>query len=674
MHFRPAAFGWILTASLVVITTPLLAASPSPASPTAPRPASSSSKATPAPKSSAATPAPTRSPSKKGAAPADGKPAGNAPAPGTPGTSGAASGATGKGAPASTTSPTGKGLPEYADAWSSEYRPSAADLQLKVEDARKADAFGAFAQGLVAEDGADTDGMLDAYRRALTLDPTYAELAVKVSYELARRNDVAAGIQVLKDTIKAAPKEPLPYIYLSQLYSHYLKKPDLALTYAEQALALAPESFKSYLAVYELHDTAGQKPKAEAILAKAIKAETKDTRYWVELGEFLQKIYLKDDGNCSPEELKRMNAVYGRLLELSAYDADIMGKIADYYVLSKQVKLAIPLYLAVLRVKQDKEDPSLGNVREKLARSLIFTGQRDEAIAVVEEMVKDNPQRFDTYELLGELYEQKGDLDRAMANYEHSLLLDASEPRNHLRLAELLRQAKKYDQAVDMLQQAQKKFPDLPFITYGLALALSQAKRHDEAMTVFAQAQKDAESRSEELLNANFYFSYGAAAEQAGKLDRAAELLKQSIDLDPNQPEAYNYLGYMWADRGEHLDEAGTLIKKAIELDPEKGAYLDSLGWFYFKRGDPEKAIKELLRAQESLLREEKRDDPVVLDHIADTYSKLGKIPEALSYWQKAVALEQEDKTFTAKVTEKIEAAKQKVTSGAPMPEPAKQP
>ena len=569
--------------------------------------------------------------------------------------------------------PASAGPPEYADAWPSGFRPTPPDLQLKAEDERKAEAFSFFAKGLLAEDNADQDAMLAAYRRALELDPSYAELAVKVAYELARRNDVSAGIQILKDTIKAAPKEPLPYIYLSQLYSHYLKKPDLALTYAEQAITLAPRNFKSYLAVYELHDSTGQKAKAEAILARAVKIDSKDPHYWVDLGEFLQKVHLKEDGSSTPEDLKQMNAVYQRIAELSTDDPAMLARIADYFVLSKQVKEAIPRYLAVLKARSASDDPTLGNVREKLARSLIFTGQREEAIAVLEEMVKASPQRFDTYELLGELYEQKGDLDRAMANYEHSLLLDASEPRNHLRLADLLRQAKKYDQAVKMLEQARAKFPDLPFITYGLALALSQAKRHEESLTAFAQAQADAESRNEELLNASFYFTYGAAAEQAGKLEQAAELLKQSIELDPNIPQAYNYLGYMWADRGERLDEAGTLIKKAVELDPENGAYLDSLGWFYFKRGDGEKALKELLRAQENILREDKRDDPTVLDHIADTYSKLGRIPEALSYWQKAIALEQDDQSLIAKIKEKIDAAKQKVTSGAAVPEPVKQ-
>ncbi len=542
-------------------------------------------------------------------------------------------------------SPAQNGPPEYADAWPSEFRLAAADLQVRNDDARKADALAAFAKGLVAEDNSDQDAMLESYRRALELDPGYAELAVKVAYELARRNDVSGGIQILKDAIKAA----------------------------EQALALAPDNFKSYLAVHELYQSTGQQPKADALIARAVKVDSKASHYWTELGEFLQKIYLKEDGSCTPDELNRMNAVYQRLSELGSDDPAILAKVADYYVLSKQVKEAIPRYLAVLKMEPKGDDPALGNVNEKLARSLIFTGQRDDAIGVLEEMVKENPQRFDTYELLGELYEQKGDVDRAVQNYEHSLLLDSSEPVNHLRLADVLRQAKRYDKAVELLQKAREKFPDRPFITYGLALALSQARRHDEALAAFAQAQADAESRNEELLNASFYFSYGAAAEQAGKLDKAAELLKQSIELDPNAAQAYNYLGYMWVDRGEHMDEAGNLIKKAVELDPENGAYLDSLGWFYFKRGEGDKALKELLRAQENILREDKRDDAVVLDHIGDAYLKLGKTPEALSYWQKAVTLDQDDKTLTAKIAEKIEAAKQKVTSGAPVPEPAKQ-
>src|SRR6202042_2813860 len=100
------------------------------------------------------------------------------------------------------------------------------DLLLKKEDERKAEALAEFSEGLIAEDNAEQEKMIEAYRKALEFDPTYAELAVKVAYELARRNDPTTGIELLKDTIKAAPKEPAPYIYLSQLYAKDLNKPD----------------------------------------------------------------------------------------------------------------------------------------------------------------------------------------------------------------------------------------------------------------------------------------------------------------------------------------------------------------------------------------------------------------------------------------------------------------
>jgi len=138
-------------------------------------------------------------------------------------------------------------------------------------------------------------------------------------------------------------------------------------------------------------------------------------------------------------------------------------------------------------------------------------------------------------------------------------------------------------------------------------------------------------------------------------------LLKQIIELDPNSAQACNYLGFMWVDRGEHLEEAGDLIKKAIAIDPEKGEYIDSLGWYYFKKGDTERALKELLHAEDNILREFKKDDETVLDHLGDAYATLGRMAEALSCWEKSLALAE-----NKKVADKIEAAKHKVTSGIP--------
>ena len=57
-------------------------------------------------------------------------------------------------------------------------------------------------------------------------------------------------------------------------------------------------------------------------------------------------------------------------------------------------------------------------------------------------------------------------------------------------------------------------------------------------MAAFSDAQAEAEVSREEMLNAQFYLLYGEAAEQAGLFDRAADLIKQSLEMEPNSAEA----------------------------------------------------------------------------------------------------------------------------------------
>jgi tetratricopeptide (TPR) repeat protein len=548
------------------------------------------------------------------------------------------------------------GPQEFADLYPSS-RVGAPDLSLTEENARKAEAMTTFAQALLAGDAAEKEKELEGYRKTLALDPGCTELAVTVAYELTKRNDAPGAIQVLKDAVKAKPKEPLPLVYLAQLYAKQLKKPDIAQKYAEQALALAPDDFQVHNALYEIQIAAGQPKKAEEVLDRATKSKSTDPQFWIQLGDLSTRLYLKEDGSSDAAQIQRMNSIYKRAGEFGKDDAAALAKVGDYFVLSRQVPEAIPYYQNALRLRSTGDEPALSNLREKLARAYIVTEQRDLAIELLESVVREAPMRFETYELLGELYLKKGILEKAMRNFEQTLLLDSSRPENYLRLADLYLQLKQTDKAVEMMRTARGKFPDVPQIILSLAVTLSQAKKHTEAMTAFAEAQAEAEQSNQELLTGAFYFQYGAAAEQAGLLDKAAELLRESIRLDPAvAAEAYNYIGYMWVDRDMNLDEAGDMIRKALDAEPDNGAFLDSLGWLHFKKGNYEQALKDLLRASENL----KKEDPVVFDHLGDTYHKLGKTAEALNFWQRSLSLED-----NPKIREKIDGAKSSVAPAA---------
>jgi tetratricopeptide (TPR) repeat protein len=540
---------------------------------------------------------------------------------------------------------------------------TAPDLALKPDAAAKAGALASFSQAIIAEDNADSDTALADYQKALALDPGYTELAVKVAYELARRGDPSAGIQVLKDSIQASPKAPLAYLYLSQLYSKFLGKPEVGLKYAEQALDLDPANLASYVAAYEIYAATNQPAKAAGLLDRAAKQKSSDPQYWLQLGDF----YIKTLANTPPtvQDIKQLSAIYARALSLDPDTPSTLQRVGDFYARSDQEKLAIPLYLKAIKLSPANPpdgDDTLDSIRNSLALCFDAVGQTPQAIATLQQLIKDNPLRFESYEALCDLYEKAGQLEAALAVCKQMMLLHPNDFREYVTSAALLMKEKKTDAAVQTLTDARIKFPSEAQVTYALGLALSEAKRYPEALAIFEQAIQEAASGETEMLDAQFYFTYGEAAEQAGQVDKAAEMLKKSIELDPpSAAEAYNYIGFMWVDRGLKLDEAAGYIKKALQMDPDNPAYIDSLGWYYFKKGQYPQAV-ELLKKAAKLIQPE---DPIVDEHLGDAYSAENDTAGALTWWQKALALDKDNKGIAVKIA----GARQKLArQGTPAP------
>jgi tetratricopeptide (TPR) repeat protein len=326
----------------------------------------------------------------------------------------------------------------------------------------------------------------------------------------------------------------------------------------------------------------------------------------------------------------------------SRADAETLARAADYFVLCGRVPRAAELYQSAL-----DERANLEGVKEKLAACLLETGNTAGAVAVIEKIVKANPLDLRAYDQLAQLHLKTGDMTRALANLRQALLIAPPDPRRFEDAIHLALAAHDSKAALDLAEEASEKFPkNIEFSLYR-GLALSQQDRHEEAMKAFEFTLVEAGNSRPDLLDADFYFGYGVAAEQAGRTVKASELFLKSIELDPRRAaRACNYLGYMWADRNENLDEAEKLIRRALELEPDNGAYVDSLGWVLFRKGQYDAALAELLRAAELL----QDPDAVVFEHIGDTYEKLGRTAEAVLYWQKALQIAPGTDSLTKKV------------------------
>src|SRR5437870_5807833 len=271
------------------------------------------------------------------------------------------------------------------------------DLALRPENERKAGALAHFLQGMAFEENGEMDQALEAYRKVLNVDPGQSDLATRVAALLIRQDDFPQAIDVLKDAIKANPNDAEPYRQLAFIYAKYLKKTDQAVEYANRAIALDPRDIEAYQRLCEIQLAAGEEKKALEVLERATKAPSGDATFWTRLGKLYAALLFKPDSQPKPDELRRVNELFKKATEHANDDPSILKDVADYYASSQQLKEAIPLYLRVLELQPDD-----ANAREKLATGFILTNQRNKAVEMLEQIIKQHPEKYQPYDLLAQ--------------------------------------------------------------------------------------------------------------------------------------------------------------------------------------------------------------------------------------------------------------------------------
>jgi tetratricopeptide (TPR) repeat protein len=521
----------------------------------------------------------------------------------------------------------------------SQRRPEPAKLGESAE--RQAEAMARFVTGIFEEESLGPERAMENFRRVLEIDPGFTKLAIDVAHDHLRRGESTEAIGVLKDALKVKPKDNDIALALSSIYLRHLRKPDLAARYAEQTVSANPTLIDGYEMLWEIALTEGSTTNGIKALDRALRSQSESSGFWLKLAE----IYTTStDGDAFTDEKfsEKIAKCLERATDTAGDDPALLTRIGDFYAINRQYEPAAALYQRVLLIKD-----TIPNLNEKLAETLIQLGRFDDALPVLEAIIAANPLDIRAYDQIARIHTERNAFDKAAAAIEQAIIIDKTNPYRHEQLSRILLFSGQPRRAAQRLAEARQIFPQAALFTQLHAKALSMAGDHDSAMEMFERAQIEASVMQPDLLDGAFYFDYGMASEAAGRHSKAADMFKKSIELDPiNAALPLNALGYMWADRNENLEEAETLIRRALELEPENGAIIDSLGWVLYRRGEFESALHELLRAATLI----PSPDPIVFDHIGDTYHALNRDSEALLYWQKALQLDETNKELFGKV------------------------
>lgn len=187
-----------------------------------------------------------------------------------------------------------------------------------------------------------------------------------------------------------------------------------------------------------------------------------------------------------------------------------------------------------------------------------------------------------------------------------------------------------YRKALNEFMKARTDSPDNSEISYYLGLCNVKLGMNEEALVYLEQTvtgssnllfiyqsrmilaflysitgrYKLAEFEISKLLESGYtspqVFSAAAyVAYSQGFTGESVDYLKKALDLDPENANALNSIGYIMAEEDMDSGAAVDYCTKAVQKMPENPAYLDSLGWAYYKAGNIPEARRNLKQALE---------------------------------------------------------------------------
>ena len=316
-------------------------------------------------------------------------------------------------------------------------------------------------------------------------------------------------------------------------------------------LAALDANPKNPAAMYELASILEQKQNyVQALYYSKKAAMIEPDNIWFQL------LYI----NCLKDNRKWSEVIltYQKLIKQHPNDIEYYYELANAYLLVKKTNEAFKVFDELEQRFGFNKDISL----QKISVYQIIHNS-DKAIEETQKLIKEFPDEYSYYGILGDLYQDRGESSKAFEAYKKMLEISPDNPYVHITLANYYSKQK----------QDHKAF--------------------EETIIAFKSKDLDIDTKIKMLMS----YYYVTEADAQFKAD-ADTLCKIVIQVHPNEAKAFAIYGdFLYRDK--KMAEARTQYRKAIELDKEKYALWSQLLVIDSELGDNESLLKESKEAME---------------------------------------------------------------------------
>ena len=393
---------------------------------------------------------------------------------------------------------------------------------------------------------------------------------------LTQVGDQQAALRVMQQFRDRYPRSEFAQYYHGMLAAS-AGESDLALASLDRALVLDPKMGAAHLLRTRILLDRGDRDQALAGLRRAVAAMPRDRNLRMSYARLL----------IDAGQLEQARGEFAILLNQDPKDNDSLFALGVLAAETRQFDLAEGYFLDLI-----KRNARLNDVYFELGR---IEEQRGDYVKARDwyERVTDEERYLNARMRMGVVLAKAGDSTSTVN--QHFAELRRAHPQHAISLylaeAEALREAARYSEAFDLLEQALKTHPDDKDLLYARALA----------------------------------------AEKIDRLDVLERDLRAILAVDPQNAHALNALGYTLADRTDRHQEALGYIEQALALLPDDGAVLDSMGWVQYRLGNHAKALEYLRRAYQQ------HQDAEIAAHLSEVLWVTGQREEAKRIWREAL-------------------------------------
>lgn len=441
---------------------------------------------------------------------------------------------------------------------------------------------------LMSSSGKDLEAA-EYLRKAVKLDPSKEDAYLHLSLSLTRLFEYEESVASLKTLVKMNPDSVLGYYYLGRTYVQMKLYKD-ALGYFKKTLELRPEFDQAGIDMAATYEAMGDY--SNAIESYRSQLDQDENR-----GVVLQRlIQLLIQQRRFPEALEYLQTI-------------------------------------------DKSGHGSYEVQRKIGLVHLELEQFDAAIAVFKGMLDRDPAADHIRLYLGIAFEEKGELDKALAEFSKISVGSASYLESIGHIAFILKEQGKSDKAIEILKEA------INTNVRQLDLYLNLAALYESLGDIETGLAFLVENEKLFLSEPRYQFRIGVLLDKIGKRTESIERMKTVLALNPKDAQALNYLGYSYAEMGIHLEEALKYLKLAVQIRPNDAFIIDSLGWVNYKLKNYDEAVR-LLEDAFSLVSE----DSTIAEHLGDAYAARHEIKKALKQYRKALSIEPDRKSLADKI------------------------